>query len=121
MNATLWILQGILAVMYALAGSMKSMQPIDKLVKTVTWADRFPIKTVRFIGIMELLGAIGLILPGALNIVPVLTPMAASGLALVMMLATFHHINHKEYKTIIFTLSLMILAALVAYGRFSML
>jgi uncharacterized membrane protein YphA (DoxX/SURF4 family) len=121
MNTILWIIQGILATMYATAGVMKSTQPINKLVKTITWADRFPVTTVRFIGIMELLGAIGLIFPWALKIVPVLTPVAASGLALIMILATFHHISRKEYKTIAFTLALMALAAFVAYGRFNLL
>jgi hypothetical protein len=118
MNLALWITQGILALMYAMAGVMKVSQPIEKLVKTVTWADRFPLATVRFIGTIELLGAIGLIIPWALNIVPVLTPVAAAGLFTVQFLAIFHHAKHKEWKTIGFNLFLLALAAFVAYGRF---
>jgi uncharacterized membrane protein YphA (DoxX/SURF4 family) len=118
MNTTLWIIQGILAAQYAMAGVMKSSLPIDKLVKTVTWADRFPVITVRFIGIIEMLGAIGLILPWALKIIPVLTPIAAGALALVMLMAVFHHAKHKEYKAIAYTSTLFILDVLVAYGRF---
>jgi uncharacterized protein with PQ loop repeat len=119
MNTALWIIQGILAALFAMAGLMKSTQPIDKLVKSgVTWADRFPLSTVRLIGASELLGALGLILPWLLNTVPILTPIAASGLALVQFLAIFHHAKHKEGKAIFFNIVLLSLAAFVAYGRF---
>lgn len=122
MNLALWIAQGILAAMFAMAGVMKSTQPIDKLLKSgVTWTDRFPLTTVRTIGISELLGAIGLILPWLLNIVPVLTPLAATGLALLQLLAIFHHAKHKESKAIVFNVVLLSLAAFVAYGRFTAL
>ncbi len=122
MNTILWITQGILAAMFAMAGTMKSTQPIDKLLKSgVTWADRFPLTTVRMIGVSELLGALGLILPWLLNIVPILTPVAASGLALVQLFAIFHHAKHKEGKAIVFNIVLLALAAFVAYGRFNSL
>lgn len=121
MNTTFWIIQGILAAMFGMAGVMKSTQPIPKLVKSVTWSDRFPVTTVRFIGAIEFLAAIGLILPWALQILPILTPLAASGLALVMVLAIFHHAKHKENQAIAFNLVLLALAAFVAYGRFNML
>ena len=118
MNTALWIVQGMLAAMFAMAGVMKSTQPIDKLVKTVTWANRFPLTIVRLIGTAELLGSIGLILPWLLNIVPILTPVAASGLALIQFLAIFHHAKHKEGKAIMFNIILLALATFVAYGRF---
>lgn len=122
MNTALWITQGILAAMFAMAGVMKSTQPIDKLLKSgITWADRFSLSTVRLIGFSELLGAIGIILPWLLTIVPVLTPVAASGLAVVQFLAIFHHAKHKESKAIIFNIVLLSLAAFVAYGRFNAL
>ncbi len=121
MNVALWIIQGILAAMFTMAGVMKATQPLDKLVKTVFWADRFPLTLVRFIGITEFLGAMGLILPWALNIVPVLTPVAAAGLSTVQFLAIFHHAKHKEGKTIAFNIVLLSLAAFVAYGRFNAL
>lgn len=122
MNTILWIIQGILAAMFAMAGTMKSTQPIDKLLKSgVTWADRFPLATVRLIGASELLGALGLILPWLLNIAPVLTPVAAIGLAFVQLLAIFHHAKHKEGKAIVFNIVLLSLAAFVAYGRFNSL
>lgn len=122
MNTALWIAQVLLAAMFAMAGVMKSTQPVDKLLKSgVTWADRFPLTTVRIIGASELLGALGLILPWLLNIVPVLTPVAAAGLAFVQLMAIFHHAKHKESKAIVFNIVLMSLAAFVAYGRFSSL
>jgi len=113
--------QIILAALFAMAGIMKSTQPIDKLVKSVTWANRFPLITVRIIGLAELLGALGLILPWLLNIFPVLTPVAACGLALVQLLAIFHHAKHKEGKAIVFNIILLLLTVFVAYDRFNML
>jgi len=66
----------------------------------------------------ELLGASGLILPWFLHIVPVLTPVAASGLAFMQLVAIFHHAKHKESKAIVFNFALLAMAAFVAYGRF---
>jgi len=122
MNIILWIIQGILAAMFTMAGLTKSTQPIEKILKTgVTWADRFPMATVRLIGISELLGALGLILPWLLKIAPVLTPVAASGLAFVQLTAIFHHAKHKEGKAIAFNMVLLTMSVFVAYGRFSSL
>jgi hypothetical protein len=121
MNIALWISQGILAALFLMAGICKSTQPIPKLVKTVTWADRFPVPTIRFIGAVEFLAAIGLMLPWALKILPVLTPFAATAILLVMLLAMVHHAKHKESKAIVFNTVLLLLAAFVAYGRFVML
>lgn len=122
MNIILWVIQGILAAMFTMAGTMKSTQPIDKLLKSgVTWADRFPLTTVRLIGASELLGALGLILPWLLNIAPVLTPVAATALALIQLLAIFHHAKHKEGKAIAFNIVLLVMAGFVAYGRFNLL
>ena len=122
MNTALWIIQSILAAMFAMAGVMKSTQSIDKLLKSgISWADRFPLSTIRIIGLSELLGALGLILPMVLNIVPVLTPVAASALAFVQLLAIFHHAKHKENKAIVFNIVLLSLAVFVAYGRFTSL
>ena len=119
MNTTIWIIQGILAAMFGMSGVMKSTQSIEKLLKGgVTWADRFPISTVRFIGITELLAALGLILPWALNILPVLTPIAASGLVVIMIGAIAHHAKHKEGKAIMFNVVMLVLSAAVALYRF---
>lgn len=122
MNTVLWIIQGILAAMFFMAGIQKSTQPVEKLVKSgLNWAERVPLTELRFIGISELLGAIGLILPWALNLFPILTPIAATALVLVMLMAAFHHLRFNEGKAIIFNSVLLLLAAFVAYGRFNMI
>lgn len=63
MNIAVWIIQGILALMFLMAGIMKSTQPKEKLVKNLPWVNDFSLQTVRFIGISELLGAIGILVP----------------------------------------------------------
>ncbi|WP_405883805.1 DoxX family protein [Streptomyces sp. NBC_01136] len=118
MNIVLWIVQAVLAVMFAMAGVMKSTQPKDKLAKKLPWVADFSPGTVRFIGIVEFAGALGLILPAATGIAPVLTPLAATGLAVTMLLAALTHARRKEPSAIGFNAVLLILAALVALGRF---
>ena len=70
MNAVLWIVQGLLAAAFLAAGLMKSTRPIEALSKQMTWVKSVPPGFVRFIGVAELLGAIGLILPMVTNILP---------------------------------------------------
>jgi len=118
MNTTIWIIQGVLALMFLMAGVMKSTQPKDKLVKSLPWVNDFSMSTVRFIGISELLGAIGLIVPQVTGILPILTPIAGVGLAIIMILASLHHIPKGEYKEVAFNAILLILSGIVAYYRF---
>ncbi|MEV5955772.1 DoxX family protein [Streptomyces sp. NPDC051987] len=118
MNVFLWIVQAVLAAMFALAGAMKATQPKDKLVGQLPWTADFSQGTVRLIGIVEFAAALGLILPAATGIAPVLTPLAATGLAVVMVLAALTHVRRKEPGAIAFNAVLLILAALVAWGRF---
>jgi hypothetical protein len=77
-----------------------------------------PPRLRRFVGVAELLAAAGLILPWLTNILPWLTPLAATGLVIVMIGAVVFHISRREYPNIVFNLSLLALAAAVAYGRF---
>jgi hypothetical protein len=121
MSTIVWIVQGFLAAIFLIAGAMKATQPIEKLVKSITWTGRFELSTIRFIGITEILGAIGIIIPWALNILPVLTPVAATGLALIQFLAILHHAEHKEGKAIVINIILLLLSAFVANVRFGML
>jgi uncharacterized membrane protein YphA (DoxX/SURF4 family) len=118
MNVVLWIIQAILAAMFAMAGLMKATQPKDKLVARLPWVEDFSQGTVRFIGVAELLAAIGLILPAATGIAPILTPIAATGLAVMMVLAAATHIRRKEPSGVAFNAILFVLAVLVAWGRF---
>jgi uncharacterized membrane protein len=118
MNVFLWIVQAILAAMFAMSGVAKVLQPKEKLVDKYPWMQDVSQATVRFIGVMELLGAIGLIVPAATGIAPVLTPIAATGLAVIMALGAGVHIRRKESSGVAITAVLLVLAVLVAWGRF---
>ena len=118
MNIAVWIIQGILALMFLMAGIMKSTQPKDKLLKSLPWVNDFSLLTVRFIGISEFLGAVGIVVPQLTGIYPILSPIAAIGLAVIMVLAVAHHLLKKEYKEVGFNTTLLILAVLVALYRF---
>jgi uncharacterized membrane protein YphA (DoxX/SURF4 family) len=118
MHIAIWIIQGILALMFLMAGMMKSTQPKDKLVKSLPWVNDFSLQTVRFIGISELLGAIGIIVPSLTGIYPILSPIAAIGLVVIMILASAHHLPKKEFREVGFNATLLILALAVAIYRF---
>jgi uncharacterized membrane protein YphA (DoxX/SURF4 family) len=118
MNVTLWIVQAVLAAMFGMAGVMKSTQPKAKLAEKLPWVEDFSPAMVRFIGVAELAAALGLILPAALDIAPILTPLAATGLVIIMIGAMITHARRKEPGAIGFNAVLLIAAALIAWGRF---
>ena len=118
MNVFLWIVQALLAAAFVMAGMMKATQPKEKLAPRLPWSEDFSAGTVKFIGVAELLGGLGLILPAATGIAPILTPIAATGLAVIMALAAITHIRRKEPSAVLFTAALFLLAAFVAWGRF---
>jgi len=116
MNIALWIVQVLLALMFGFAGSMKLFTPIDELAKTMAWVTE-QAGLVRFIGVAELLGALGLLLPAATRIKPGLTPLAAAGLATIMVLAAGFHAMRGEWGAIGTNALLFALAAFVVWGR----
>ncbi len=116
LNFWLWAAAGLLAVLYLLAGFMKATQPIDKLAAQMKWPAELP-RLTRFVGVAEVLGAIGLILPLATGILPWLTPLAAICLIVVQILAAGFHIMRKEYQIVPANIVLLALAAFVAWGR----
>lgn len=118
MNVFLWIVQAVLAALFALSGLVKLLQPKEKLAPKLPWVEDFSTPTVRFIGVVELLGAIGLIVPAATGIAPILTPVAATGLAIFMVLAAATHLRRREPAGVVVNAVLLALAALVAWGRF---
>ncbi|SCF33583.1 DoxX-like family protein [Micromonospora purpureochromogenes] len=118
MNVFLWIVQIVLAAAFVLAGVMKATQPKEKLTPNLPWVEDFSVGTVRLIGVAELLGGLGLILPAATGIAPVLTPIAATCLAVVMVLAAITHIRRKEPSGVAVNAVLFLLSAFVAWGRF---
>lgn len=116
-NNILWTLQVLLAALFLMAGSMKLFQPISELAKMLPWATEFPAVMVRFIGLSELLGAIGLLLPSIFRIQPILTPIAAIGLSIVQLLAMGFHLSRGESSMIGANIVFISLAVLIAWGR----
>ncbi|MEU3921960.1 DoxX family protein [Streptomyces sp. NPDC029004] len=119
MNTALWIAASVLALLFLTAGLMKISQPREKLAASgMAWAEDFSPRSVRAIGAVEALGALGLILPAALGIAPALAAWAALGLAATMLGAVAVHLRRKEAKALPIALALLVLAAAVAWGRF---
>jgi putative oxidoreductase len=118
LNVTLWIAQVLLAGMFIMSGFMKVAQPIEQLSQMLPWASEVSSALVRFIGISELLGGIGLILPALLRIKPQLTAWAALGLVGVMIFAAIFHASRGEFSAIGMNVVLALIAAFVAWGRF---
>ncbi|MEY2524487.1 MAG: hypothetical protein QOJ66_3052 [Ilumatobacteraceae bacterium] len=119
MNLALWIIAIFLAVAFAGSGLMKLVVPKDKLVTAGQgWAQDFSPTNIRLIGLVEIVGAVGLVLPAAVHIAPILVPLAAVGLALVMVGAIVVHARRKEPMNIAVNVVLIALAVVVAWGRF---
>ncbi len=118
MNIALWVLQILLALAFGMVGIMKVTQPINKLEGRMGWVKDVRPGAVRLVGSLEILGAIGLILPAVTGIWPWLTPIAAACLALTMIGAMIVHIRRGEYSQIGVNVVLLVLTLIVAYGRF---
>ena len=119
MNITLWIIAGLLAAAFLAAGAMKLAQPKAKLAESgMAWTEDFSDGQVKAIGVVEVLGALGLILPAALDIAPILTPIAAAGLAISQLLAAVVHLRRGEKQMLPINLVLAALAAFLAVMRF---
>ena len=112
-NRALWIVQGLLAALFLFAGGMKLITPVEVL----SAMSPFPGEFIRFIGVCEVLGAVGLILPYALRILPGLTALAAAGLVVIMVGATVSTLAIGGGLLALPTLLFGLLSALVAYGR----
>src|SRR3712207_6384671 len=95
MGIALWVIQVLLAVAFLVSGAMKLSQPKEKLLKNMAWVEDFSQPTVRIIGALEVLGAIGIVLPALTGILPWLTPLAALGLVLTMIGAAFTHLRRE--------------------------
>ncbi|MFZ0905711.1 MAG: DoxX family protein [Mycobacterium sp.] len=118
MNLALWIVAIVLAASFAGSGLMKLLVPKEKLVSSGQgWAQDVTPTNIRFIGVVEVLGAAGLILPAVTHIAPILVPLAAIGLILVMVGAAVVHARRKEPLNIGVNAVILALAAFVAWGR----
>ena len=116
MNLTLWIIAGLLAVVYLAAGIAKLIVPKEKLATApgAKWIEDFSAGTVKAIGALEVLAAVGLVLPAAIDIAPVLVPLAAVGLVLLMVGATITRLRRHETKPMVADLVYLALAGFVA-------
>ncbi|GAA4697445.1 DoxX family protein [Phytohabitans rumicis] len=119
MNVVLWIIAGLLAAVFLGAGLMKVAQPKEKLAANgLAWTEDFPPGAIKLIGALEVLAAIGLILPAVLDIATVFVPLAALGVVALMVGAAITHARRKETPMIFGNLLLIVLAAIVVWGRF---
>jgi uncharacterized membrane protein YphA (DoxX/SURF4 family) len=117
LNVWLWIAQCLLAVFFLLVGAMHAFMPIEQAAKMAAWIANAPVALVRFIGIAELAGGIGVILPAATRVKPWLTPLAAVGLATIMLLAMPVHVARGEVSMLGRNLAALSIAAFVVWGR----
>jgi putative oxidoreductase len=120
MNLVLWILQVLAALAFLATGGAKLFTPIPQLAQRMEWTSQAPVGLVRFIGLAEVLGAIGLILPAATGIAPWLTIAAAIGLGIVMVLAVAFHVRRTELDHLAPAVVLLLLALFIAFGRWKL-
>ncbi len=118
MTIAVWIVSGITALLFVFAGASKVIRPRAALEPQMGWVRDLTDWQVKAIGALEVLGAIGIILPALTGIAPILTPIAAVGLVIIQLGAAVVHLRRKEYQMIGINLLLAALAAFVAVGRF---
>ncbi|MFG2769547.1 DoxX family protein [Streptomyces sp. NPDC048350] len=121
MNLALWIAAGLLAVAYLLGGGFKVITAKEKVAASgpgARWVEDFSEGSVKAIGALEVLAALGLVLPAVLDTAPVLVPLAALGLVMLMLGAAFTRIRRHEPRFMVVDLAYVVLAGFVAWGRF---
>lgn len=120
MNTALWTVAGLLAAVFLIAGSNKLFIPREKLAKAPGggWVLDFGPRFVKALGALEILGAVGLILPALLGIAPILVPVAATGLTTIMVGAAIVTYRRREFGHTLLDLAYAVLVAFVAFGRF---
>lgn len=116
MNIALWVAQAILAFIFGMAGFTKTFQP-EKARAAFDWAQKAPAWFILFIGVTEILGAIGIIAPYATGIMHFLTAWAAIGFAVIMVLAFGVHLQAKDTRGSILNIVFFVMSVAVAYGR----
>lgn len=120
MNIALWIVAGLLAVVYVGSGGLKVIATKERIAATgpaAGWVENFKPRTIKAVGVFEVLGGLGLVLPAALGIAPDLVPLAALGLAMIMVGAVVTRISRQEYKLMLVDLTYLILLGFMVWGR----
>jgi len=121
MDVALWIVAGVLAVAYLASGGGKLIMPKEKIAAfgpSAQWVEDFSPESIKVIGALEVLGAIGLILPAVVDIAPGLVPVAALGLVFVMTGAAALRVRRHEFRLMLADLTYLGMAGFVAWGRF---
>ena len=117
MGTALWIVQGVLAAFMLMVGLVKLTKPREELVDKMAFMEDFTDGPIKAIGALEVLAAVGLILPGITGIAPVLVPLAAIGIALIQIGAVIVHARRSETKQLIMNLAFIAMAVFIAWGR----
>lgn len=117
MQVALWVLQVVLAVFFMMVGYSHAILPYDQIAEQATWMKEVPRGLSHFIGYAEIAGGVGLILPAATRVAPGLVPLAALGLATIMILAALFHLVRGEGSVIGLHVVVTALALFVAWGR----
>ena len=123
MNVGLWILQASLAILFIIFGYIKLVKSKDELkgLDTLHYVDDFSERDLKLIGILEVLGAIGLILPQLTGILPWLVTVSSFGLVLTMLVAMIVHLRRGDgIKALTINIVLLLIAAFITYGRFNL-
>lgn len=119
MDIGLWVAVGLLALLYLAVGFVKLTRSGERLRAAMGWVEDFPLIVVRLIGLAEIAGAVGLVLPLATGVQPWLTPTAAACLTLLQVLAVAVHVRRGELARLWVNVLLLLAAAFVAVGRFA--
>lgn len=114
---TILIAKIVLAAIFGMAGVMKATRSMEQLAGMgMTWVNEYPETSVRIVGILQLLGALGVILPSLTGFLPVITLMSSACLGVTMVLAAMYHYKHKEFKNIPVNVVLLLMCAFVVYN-----
>lgn len=120
LNSLTWVFSSVLALVFLVTGLTKGLF-YQKALRAFQWVEDVPRWLVRIIGVLEILGALGLILPAATGVYPMLSVYAAAGLAVLMLSAGTFHAQRRERDMVAVTMLLMLLAGLVAYGHWTLI
>jgi uncharacterized membrane protein YphA (DoxX/SURF4 family) len=117
LHIALWVVAGVLALLYVFAGITKTFTPKENLRDKMPYTEDLTVWQLKAVGIVEFFGALGLVLPELLDVAPVLTPIAAFGLVLVQVVAIIIHVRRNEQKALPFNAVLLLAALFVGVGR----
>ena len=109
-------LQLVLSIIFLYFGLLKMFMPLEKIAKKVTWAHDYSLNKLKFFGFLEVIGGLGVILPYQLDVLPILTPMAATGLAMVMAGAAMVHLRRDEINMIFLNILIIFMLAGVGFN-----